>query len=477
MLAQRVVASRIVAKRPEVPRPTKASGPTASPKQSTGVVRAQPELPGPEATRSPQLSLTTRPIPEEELAALRDELRRRGYDPAAAFPTLPGDDAHAIVSTVRATQPPETYETKRASAVPAPITPGPSPLADSVDFPTDPKGPPPVKTLVSAQEDPAVAEVISRAHALRSSQSPQVQLEGVRVPESNPPPTLQALDPAQLVSVPPLPAGAAISVPPPAASGINVPLAASGINVPPAPTFGLPPAAPVFGPPPMVMRGSTAPFTPAPTADPAGHKLMVTVSALSFLVVLGLGLAIFLLLRPKQDPDADKILSADSSASASATATLPPAAKSAPPNPSKTQPALDPQSPEGQARKALEKLRSGIDTCVREHIHVLPGTSPAVPQSIALLQNGPFQSAPRNWWTPVWSCASFQWEAPQAFQIQWQMLKLNHEGQGVAYLDDDRDGRPDRAIGFKATVLVAGQVELGPIEVFDPVPPLAKWIP
>lgn len=474
MLAQRVVASRFVAKRPEVPRPTKASGPTASPKQSTGAVRSQAELPGPQATRAPYVSLTTKQIPEEELIALREEIRRHGQEEMVAATTRPAplnDDSHVVASTVRATQPPQAREPARASAIPAPITPIASPLADSVDFPDEAKGTPPIKTLVSAQEDPAVAEVISRAHAARSTQAPAIKLEGIRVPESNPPPTLPALDPAQQPSIPPM---AAISAPPPVAPGISVP---------PAPTFGSRPAAPVFGAPPKVIPGSTAPFSPAPPVDAAGHKLMITVSVLSFMVVLGLGLTIFLLLRPKPDPSKIVPLSTSASASteaASAKSAQPPlpanTAKSASEKPAASS-AADPQSPEGQARQALEKLRTGIDTCVREHIHVLPGTSPPVPQSIALLQSGPYQSVARNWWTPVWSCASFQWEAPQAFQIQWQMLKLNHEGQGVAYLDDDRDGKPDRAFGFRAKVVLAGQVELGPIEVLDPIPPLAKWIP
>lgn len=416
--------------------------------------------------------MTTRPIPEEELIALRMELRRRELagEPTVAL-AADIDDSHVVASTVRATQPPATYEPSRSSIAQAPVTPIASPLAESVDHPFDPKAPPPIKTLVSAQEDPLVADVISRAHAARSTQAPAVRLEGVRVPESNPPPTLPALDPSQQPSIPQLPPVAGLSAPPPA--GLSAPPPA---GIPPAPGFGLPLPAPTFGPPPPVLRGSTVPFPPETPADPTGHRLLITVAALSFVVVLGLGLSLFLWLRPAPSPNNALGPAASGSAPAETAATSFAAPSKSAPDAAQTGPAADPTSPEGQARMALEKLRTGVDACVREHIHVLPGTSPAVPQSFALLQNGPFQSSPRMWWTPVWSCASFQWNSPQSFQIQWQMLRVNLEGQGVAYLDLDHDGRPDRALGFKATVKQAGQVELGPIEVLSEIPPIAKWI-
>lgn len=150
----------------------------------------------------------------------------------------------------------------------------------------------------------------------------------------------------------------------------------------------------------------------------------------------------------------------------------PSAAPSAAPS-SLPEPSSGSSPAEAETRAALKRLGEGIATCARDTIGVLPGTSPAVPFALALIQKGPYASIPRDWSTPVWSCAKFRLESPQPFQIQWQMVKPSVEGMGIAWLDDNADGKPDRALGFRATLKQRGEPEIGPIEQLSPVPPVA----
>jgi hypothetical protein len=57
------------------------------------------------------------------------------------------------------------------------------------------------------------------------------------------------------------------------------------------------------------------------------------------------------------------------------------------------------------------------------------------------------------------------------FVIQWQLEKPGDHGQAIAWIDDDRDGKAERAFEFTARLRKHDEVELGPIE---PVEPSAK---
>ena len=126
------------------------------------------------------------------------------------------------------------------------------------------------------------------------------------------------------------------------------------------------------------------------------------------------------------------------------------------------------------ARAALRKLRAGVLSCARETIGVLPGTSPPVPATLRLAKGEGYTSSSRDWGSPVWSCAGFDLPEPQNFQIQWQMLKTNVEGMGVAWIDENEDGVPDRALAFKAQLKDRGQAEAGDIEPIDPGHPIVS---
>jgi hypothetical protein len=136
-------------------------------------------------------------------------------------------------------------------------------------------------------------------------------------------------------------------------------------------------------------------------------------------------------------------------------------------------PAGAPQPPppgpiEVEVREALTRLRDGVQGCVKSNIGVLPGTSPAIPSKIAAAGGATgYASTIADWRTPVWSCARFSMSRPQRFQIQWQQQKVRTQGMGVAWIDENGDGKADRALGFRGTLKKRGEVELGEIEPID----------
>ena len=116
------------------------------------------------------------------------------------------------------------------------------------------------------------------------------------------------------------------------------------------------------------------------------------------------------------------------------------------------------------ARTALTRLRGGMGDCVRRAIGSLPGSSPAVPLTMKQTSGAGYTAVPADWRTAVWSCARFRHDAPMQFQVQWQSVKPGAEALGLAWVDDDGDGEPDRAFGFRATAKGAHDVELGEVE-------------
>jgi hypothetical protein len=153
------------------------------------------------------------------------------------------------------------------------------------------------------------------------------------------------------------------------------------------------------------------------------------------------------------------------------TAPVPVAVPEPPPAPAPI--AVKPQSPaEIDARKALARLREGMGDCVRHAIGSLPGSSPAIPAAMKQASGAGYTALPADWKTAVWSCAKFRNDTPMAFQLQWQSVKPGAEAVGLAWLDDDGDGDPDRVLGFKATAKGAHDVELGEIAPMEMRPVL-----
>jgi hypothetical protein len=127
---------------------------------------------------------------------------------------------------------------------------------------------------------------------------------------------------------------------------------------------------------------------------------------------------------------------------------------------------------EVDARKALDQLREGIGDCVRHAIGTLPGSSPAVPTTLKLASGAGYTAPAADWKTAVWSCAKFKLDAPMRFQLQWQSVKPGTEALGIAWIDDNGDGDPDRALGFRATAKGTRDVDLGEIAPMEVRPVL-----
>jgi hypothetical protein len=120
-----------------------------------------------------------------------------------------------------------------------------------------------------------------------------------------------------------------------------------------------------------------------------------------------------------------------------------------------------------RAKAALEKLREGIKSCVETTIHKLPGTSPAVPESLAWFKHGPYVSLKRDWASPFFSCTRFSIDDPMPFAIQWQADRDGTHGTGIAWVDENNDGVADRAYAFTAT-FTSGSISTTDVEPTDP---------
>lgn len=127
---------------------------------------------------------------------------------------------------------------------------------------------------------------------------------------------------------------------------------------------------------------------------------------------------------------------------------------------------------EVEARKALSRLRDGMGDCVRHVIGSLPGSSPAIPAAMKQTSGVGYTAFPADWKTAVWSCAKFRYDAPMQFQLQWQSARPGAEAVGLAWVDDDGDGEPDRTFGFRATAKGAHDVDFGEIAPMEMRPVL-----
>lgn len=128
---------------------------------------------------------------------------------------------------------------------------------------------------------------------------------------------------------------------------------------------------------------------------------------------------------------------------------------------------------EAQARATLERLRSGLEGCIRKGIRALPGSSLAVPPNLFVLKRSAYTPSPLEWKTSVWSCAKFQVNEPMEFQLQWQLVRPNAEGAGVAWIDVNHDGVADRALRFSITLDPSGAPILGEILPVAPTTPVS----
>lgn len=120
---------------------------------------------------------------------------------------------------------------------------------------------------------------------------------------------------------------------------------------------------------------------------------------------------------------------------------------------------------DGDALRALEKLRTGIVDCAKR-IGNLPGTSKTVPASLSLVSKGPYTPRPGDFGSPSFQCSQYKLAEPMTFVVQWQYFG-GGVGKGVAWIDADADGKADRAWGFDAKVEDKGLATPGEIKAID----------
>lgn len=173
----------------------------------------------------------------------------------------------------------------------------------------------------------------------------------------------------------------------------------------------------------------------------------------SIAVVLGaLGVALVVAIASSEStPEIDTTTAA--SVAAPPIATPPPA-----PSPKPVAPAAV-SAAETEARATLEQFRQGLTECVRKVVFILPGTAPAVPSSPALLKGPGYTPTQGDLKSPVWSCAKLKLDGAMHFIVQWQAKKPGTEGQAIAWIDADGDGKIDKTIGFSATLRSRGEME------------------
>ena len=409
------------------------------------------------------LSSITRELPASELAALIDKTRPREDTPRAQeeadTAAMGGDEMDALLA-------PERASPSSPAAAPGAVAP---PEAAPISV-----LPPGAARMVVPPTHVPLAPIPSRLS------EPTVVLTADLFPTAPAAPTFGA--PAPTFGAPP-----------------------AGFGAPPAPTFGAPPPSfgapgPTFGAPPA---GTPAPGPVSSRADvpvwaqtqlaPSRKQVRAARNTKLFLGVAALALltgsagAAFVMLRKGSSdsgqmapPSGQAGVSSGQGAVSSGQGGVPsgtsgdPSRTSGSPSRTSGAPPAAPGTPEFEARDALTRLREGLGACVRDVIHVLPGTSPAVPEKLAALRGGAYKGAARDFRSPVFSCLKYRETKPQRFQIQWQVTMQPSEGRGVAWLDDDGDGKADRALSFRAKLVRRGEVELGEIEPLTPVPDVLK---
>lgn len=210
---------------------------------------------------------------------------------------------------------------------------------------------------------------------------------------------------------------------------------------------------------------TSASFTHLATTEKTRMAQVVVGSMIGVLLAMGLGALLLFFVFSNRQPAA-----ATGQPVASAPPEPAPEVSSAPAA-SASAPAAT--GPDAVAIAALETLRRSVETCMKE-LKALPGTSPAVPRSLAFLAKGPYRSSVKDWSSPTYSCTNFKMEDPMPFAIQWQYISSEKAGRGVAWLDDNGDGAADRAYAFTAKVVGAQAVEFGKVGPIDPTTRMEK---
>jgi hypothetical protein len=127
----------------------------------------------------------------------------------------------------------------------------------------------------------------------------------------------------------------------------------------------------------------------------------------------------------------------------------------------------------GEGQFNVMVLAKGIVRCATENDPVLgkprglPGTSLAVPATLAEVKGVKYQSASGEWGDPAFVCAGFRVLGPQYFQYRWEK-RAENGGAAVAIADLDGDGATDGSFEVPVTCSASGACSLGTVVKNDP---------
>lgn len=263
----------------------------------------------------------------------------------------------------------------------------------------------------------------------------------------------------------------------------------------------LPPPYPGHEPPRAQAAQRPMQLNDGPTEITRKSSTGTVVLLLVFALLIGAGIAgtLFILKRPASEVEPESTAGADTTASATATAvatgaslattasatseptlaasgtartsapttsvSAAPTEISAPTPPSSAPPG---KGPEGAALAALDKLRAAVEHCTKNGTHVLPGTSPPIPDSFAKLKRGPYTPVARDFDSAFFHCSLLRLEQPMSFVLQWQLDEPSWRGTGVVWIDSDGDGEIDKAYSFYAQLKQKDEIQFAPVQPLDP---------
>jgi hypothetical protein len=126
-----------------------------------------------------------------------------------------------------------------------------------------------------------------------------------------------------------------------------------------------------------------------------------------------------------------------------------------------------------EGRTNVVSLAKGIVACARQvdpatgKARGLPGTSLAVPATLAEVKGVKYQSAPGEWGDPAFTCAGFKMFGPQYFQYRWEQ-RSESSGAALAIADLDGDGSADGSLEQPVNCSAGGACALGSMQENEP---------
>ncbi|NUP10655.1 MAG: hypothetical protein HOW73_31815 [Polyangiaceae bacterium] len=331
-----------------------------------------------------------------------------------------------------------------------------------------------------SKEESSEAEATGRSTDVAAATEPEEEGGAAEAPEAE-------SSPAEAPSPEP---AAAQATPTPGAARAAVPqgprgTAVMGVSRPGAPVAQGPRGTAVMGVSrPVVPKRGDAPDTSSAeqTASHSFSKLAVSerhrrvqaALGVAIGVLLAVGLVVLVIVVSSDDKP-----EAAASASPEVTATAHPQQAQPGPEPSPAavtaSASAAPTGADAEAIAALTEMRELVGGCMKK-LKQMPGTSHAVPATLKMLSEGSYKPLPRDFNAPFYNCTTFKLDSPMRFVIQWQFHAADRMGMGIAWIDEDKDGKADRAYGFTAKATTKDAAEFSAVGPLDPATRIEKPI-